>query len=272
MFVRVDDLEVFVHERAPDSAGPDPDPAAPVAVLIHGNWSTHRWWLPFSEAIAGELPQLRILAPDLRGRGDTRGPDSGYAIPELAADLIGLLDALALPRVHLVGHSLGTAVVMETALALARVGQPDRIASLTCVAPAWVDGMPSRWHRADVQQQVQDDIALFARMLEPMAPTAPRDAFWQELVTTGHRQRWRATRANLDALAIWQPGDALQSLTMPRLVIDGEDDPLCGGEVARRAAEALDCERVCLPGIGHSPNLEAPLDLAELVADLIRQA
>lgn len=255
----IEAADLRIHYR---QWGPSEDPAGPI-LLVHGNWSTHRWWIPLAErADEAGLGQRRLIALDLRGRGDTQGPDHGYTIPELRADLLAFVDALGLARVHLVGHSLGSAVAMDFARE-----HGDRTASLVAVAPAWVDGMPDQWKRPEAQAAVQADRDHFARMLEPMAPTAPRDALWTELVETGHRQRPTATQRNLEALAAWAPGDSLSALAMPRAVVDGERDPLCGGETAARAAEALnDCERVTLAGVGHSPNLEAPVALGRIIA------
>ncbi len=83
------------------------------AVLVHGNWATSSWWEP----VLDRLPAaVRGIAPDLRGRGRTAGPDSDYSIPSLAGDLAAFADPLGLERFHLVGHSLGSAVAMELAL------------------------------------------------------------------------------------------------------------------------------------------------------------
>ncbi|NVB36630.1 alpha/beta hydrolase [Pseudenhygromyxa sp. WMMC2535] len=257
---RAGDLEVFYRQW--QGEGDEP------LVLVHGNWSTHRWWIPTAEALlkleAGRARFGEILAIDMRGRGDTRGPDNDYTIPALAEDLRAFIAARELgPRLHLVGHSLGSAVAMQFALE-----HRERLASLCVVSPAWVDGMPEAWNRPELQRVTQDDIERFASVLAPMAPTAPRDAFWRELVETGHRQRWAATLHNLDALVNWKPGDALKQLTMARMVVEGEQDPLCGGETARRAAEALGARRVRMAGVGHSPNLEVPARFAALLVEL----
>ncbi len=254
-------LRVHYREWSP------PAPHGSPVVFVHGNWSTYRWWLPTAAELGRRLPDHRMLALDLRGRGETEGPDHGYSIAELAADLLAFLDALALDRVHLVGHSLGTAIAMQLALTA-----PARVASLVNVAPCWVDGMPEKWARREDQPRIHADRELFGRLLAGMAPAAPRDAAWDEIVRTGHRQRELATMRNLDALSAWRPGDALRTLAMPRVVIDGELDPLCGGATAARAAAALGCERVCMAGIGHSPNLEAPDRLASIIRRFIRDA
>ena len=260
-------LRVHYRECHPARAEPHDSPRRLPIVLVHGNWSTHRWWIPTAAALGRRLPEHRMLAIDQRGRGDTTGPDHGYSIAELAADLLAFLDALALERVHLVGHSLGSAVITQMALRW-----PERVASLVVVAPCWVDGMPEKWARREDQARVHADRELFGRLVAGMAPKAPRDELWHELIITGHRQRELATMRNLDALIAWRPGDALRALAMPRVVGDGELDPLCGGPTAARAAQAMACERVCMTGIGHSPNLEAPEQLASIIRRMVRFA
>lgn len=259
--IHADDLQI--HYREWSSASPRGLPL----VFVHGNWSTHRWWCPTAAALARRLPDHRLLALDLRGRGDTRGPDHGYSIAELAADVLAFLDQLAIEQAHLVGHSLGSAVSTELAL---RHG--ERVASLVAVAQCWVDGMPKRWARREDQDRLHADQAVFGRLLAGMAPTAPRDRLWDELIVTGHRQRKIATLRNLDALIDWRPGDALRGLAMPRVVVDGELDPLCGGSTGARAAAAMACERVSMAGVGHSPNLEAPDQLASIIRRMVRLA
>ncbi len=76
----------------------------PALVLIHGLTANCRCF----DVLAGQLaPQLRMLAPDMRGRGLSDGPASGYTMADHAADLLGMLDALGLERVALGGHSFG---------------------------------------------------------------------------------------------------------------------------------------------------------------------
>jgi pimeloyl-ACP methyl ester carboxylesterase len=256
--------DLIVHYR---EWGSDRAPGLPI-VFVHGNWSTHRWWIPVTAQLAEHhvdvFRERRLLALDLRGRGNTQGPDHGYTLPELAEDLRAFMHALGLARAHLVGHSLGTGVAMQLALT-----DPEHVASLVLIAPVWADGMPEVHARRDQQAAVHADLALFGRLCRSMAPTAELGELWDELVLPGHRQREVATMRNLDALIGWRPGDRLRALTMPRVVVDGELDRLCGGETARRAAEVLACERVQLPGVGHSPNLEAPAAVARIIADLV---
>jgi len=78
---------------------------APVLVLLPGLTANAQ---SFDGLIAAGLsPTHRVLALDLRGRGLSDKPDSGYSLAAHAADVIGLLDELQLDRVVLGGHSFG---------------------------------------------------------------------------------------------------------------------------------------------------------------------
>jgi pimeloyl-ACP methyl ester carboxylesterase len=248
--LRSGDLDVYYIERGSGT---------PV-VLVHGNWATSSWWEPVLARLPGGW---RGIAYDQRGRGRTGGPDSDYSIPSLAADLRAFADALGLDALHLVGHSLGSAVVMQGAL-----DRPARVRSLTAVAPAWVDGMPQAALAAERQRSLKADPVLFAQALKAIAPTVPDDAYWQRLVAEGHTQRLAAALGAVGALASWRPGDRLRSIPCPKLVIGGERDVLVTAPAVERAAEALGARRLLMPGVGHSPNIEAP---AAFVEHLVEQ-
>lgn len=88
----------------------------PPLVMVHG-WpeSSYCW-----RGVAKQLrDQFRIIAPDLRGLGDsvrTLEPEA-YTKQALGADLLAMLDALAIDRCTLIGHDWGGAAVQEAALA-----------------------------------------------------------------------------------------------------------------------------------------------------------
>ena len=250
--VRAADLEVHYLEGG--------DPRGVPVILVHGNWGSASWWEP----LLARLPAgYRGLAYDLRGRGGTIGPDSSYAIDALAADLLAFATAAGAARFHLVGHSLGSAVAMQTGL-----DAPERIPSLAAIAPAWVDGMPAAYAVPTGQIAIKNDAALFATALKPLAPTVPDDDYWKRLVREGHGQRIEAALRNIDALLAWKPGDRLATIPAAKLVIAGALDPLTGGANAERAATALGARLVTLEGIGHSPNIESPDRVAALLAEL----
>jgi pimeloyl-ACP methyl ester carboxylesterase len=253
-FVQAGDLNVHYIEQG----------AGTPIVFVHGNWGSAAWWEP----VLARLPAgYHGIAPDVRGRGKTEGPDSDYTMPALAADLRAFADALGLDRFHLVGHSLGTAIAMQFAL-----DNPQRVRTLTVVAPAWVDGMPALLNNPAGQEALKANKALFGQALKALAPAAPADAYWQRLVDEGHEQRLEAALRNVPACLNWTPGDRLRDTGVPALVIDGAQDILTGGPNAERAAVALGARHVVMPDVGHSPNIEAPDAFVALLLAHIKES
>jgi lipase len=109
--VRGGDLRVGIWE--PETPGP-----APTVLAVHGITASHRAW----GAVATGLPEIRVVAPDLRGRGRSRDLPGPYGIGGHADDLAAVLDHFELPVATVVGHSMGAFVTMAT---VAR--HPDRV-------------------------------------------------------------------------------------------------------------------------------------------------
>jgi pimeloyl-ACP methyl ester carboxylesterase len=83
-------------------------PPAPPMVLLHALGESAADWEEVAPAFTG---RWRVYAPDLRGHGRTEWPGE-YSLDLMCADVAGLLDALTLDRVDLIGHSLGGAVAL----------------------------------------------------------------------------------------------------------------------------------------------------------------
>ena len=244
--VKAGDLETFYL----DEGGGDP------VILLHGNWGSSTWWEP----VLARLPAgRRVLAPDLRGRGRTRGPDSDYSITSLAKDVVAFADALGIQDFDLVGHSLGSCVAMEIALT-----HPPRVRSLVVVSPGWIDGMPGVYAIPERQRQLKDDPAFLAMALRAIVPGRDDD-LWRRLLYDAGQQRLEAALALLPALTEWAPGDAVGAVRVPRVVISGALDLFTGGPNAVRVAQALGCELVMMEKVAHGPMIESPDEFARIL-------
>jgi pimeloyl-ACP methyl ester carboxylesterase len=95
-------------------------------LLVHGLTANYLEWSLLGPALAER--GWFAIAPDLRGRGQSEKPPHGYGIPYHANDLLALCDALNLPTVHIVGHSLGA----QIAYFLAAI-HPRRLGKLVLV-------------------------------------------------------------------------------------------------------------------------------------------
>ncbi|WP_375551282.1 alpha/beta fold hydrolase [Rhodophyticola porphyridii] len=93
-------------------------------ILLHGYPQNHMSWAKIAPALAEEF---HVIIPDLRGYGESDIPPNdaenrAYSKREMALDIVGLMDALDLPRAHVLGHDRGARVSYRLAL-----DHPDRV-------------------------------------------------------------------------------------------------------------------------------------------------
>src|SRR5581483_3018571 len=93
-------------------------------LAVHGISSQRKLW----NWLRAARPDLSLIAPDLRGRGDSGGGTGPSSVARHAADLVAVLDHLGLDRVPVCGMSMGGFVAVELATAF-----PDRVISLVLV-------------------------------------------------------------------------------------------------------------------------------------------
>jgi pimeloyl-ACP methyl ester carboxylesterase len=112
-------------------------------LLLHGYTDTSRSFQLIIEELTKINSNFRIIAPDLRGHGETSMPDADFCrdnpekcfSPEqFAADVIDLMNQLKLRKVYLVGHSMGSVIAQVLALQ-----HPSRINSMVLIG-TFVDG------------------------------------------------------------------------------------------------------------------------------------
>jgi len=106
-----------------------------VVLLVHGYGGDKNSWLflaePLAEPGSGSGPGRTVHFLDLPGHGASSKDVGDGTLETLVAAVVGFLDALGIERAHLVGHSLGGAVVATLA-----AGAPGRARSVTMIAPA----------------------------------------------------------------------------------------------------------------------------------------
>ena len=102
--VAVDGGALRVGEWSPE------DPAAATVIAVHGITASHMSWAMVAQA----LPEVRLIAPDLRGRGRSAELPGPFGMARHAADLEAVIKALDVPRALLIGHSMGGFVAVVT--------------------------------------------------------------------------------------------------------------------------------------------------------------
>ncbi len=251
------------------------DPAATPLLLVMGlSYQMIEWDDALCDMIAGR--GFRVTRFDNRDSGlstklDELGPpnlvgvfthtaDPPYTLDEMAGDAVGVLDAIGVSSAHIVGASMGGMIAQ-----LIAINAPDRVLSLTSIMSTV--GGPN---------VVQAEPAVGALLLVPPGETREerveqslhnrRIIFGTGMPFDAERARWKAERAvdrafspvgsQRQLAAIMAAPDrtaALGRLTIPTLVIHGENDPLVPPENGRQTAAALpDARLMMIPGMGHA--------------------
>jgi lipase len=120
-------------------------------ICLHGITAHHRAF----NALARQLgPSRGVVGVDLRGRGDSDKPESGYGLEVHAGDVIRVLDHLGLERAVILGHSMGGFVALKTALSY-----PDRVRALVLLDGGWPRVEVSPEEMSEEQKQEAATIA-----------------------------------------------------------------------------------------------------------------
>ena len=231
----------------------------PPLIILHGLFGSARNWQSVARRLARHH---RVICVDQRNHGRSEHT-ARFDYADLAADLGHLIDDLELPRVGLVGHSMGGKTAMTFALA-----HPERVARLVMVdiAPvAYVDV-----HSPVVAALRALPVAQYSRRQqaeEALATSIPeadiRSFLLQNLVLGPEGGSWRlnlpAIAASMPALVAPPPGCASAMFTGPAHVIRGAlsdrvSDPCL--PVFRRCFPALEVHTV--DAAGHWPHAENP--------------
>lgn len=122
--------------RGQSWGGPHED-GRPLVVAAHGITGSSRFWGLVGRALAGEVT---LLAPDLRGRGDSAALPGPYGLSAHADDLVALFDGVGAERGVVAGHSMGGFVAAVTA-----VRHPERVTGVVLVdgGPPLSDPLPA---------------------------------------------------------------------------------------------------------------------------------
>lgn len=214
-------------------------------VLVHGLSGSTRWW-------ARNVPYLaehhRVHLVDLPGFGAMRRLRRHFSLVEAASWLSAWMDAVGLPRAHLVGHSMGGYVCLRLA-----ANRPEAVSRLVLAAPAGVPtGRSMLGHLVPLL-----GAAYLAR--PSFLPVLLRDGF-----RMGPFTLWRVAR---DLLAEDVRED-LRSITAPTLLIWGEKDPLVPPAVGTLMREGIpDSRLLVLKGAAHVPMFDRPDEFNKVLVD-----
>ena len=251
-------------------------------VLLHGFAETSHMWLPL---IAELADRHTVIAPDLRGFGQSAAPDDGYIKKAMAQDIHALVNSLGYNRIRLVGHDIG--LMVAYAYAGQYPAEVDRLVLMEAFLPGIGDWqkvwlLRDLWHfhfygktplalvtgreRIYLEHFWND----FAADPAKSVSEADREFYANEYARPGHMKAgmevFRAFAQDADDFA----GLAATKLQMPLLVLSGEkaSGPFL---IEQGKMVAGNVEGVLVKGSGHWLMEEAPDQVIPKLVEFIHR-
>jgi 2-succinyl-6-hydroxy-2,4-cyclohexadiene-1-carboxylate synthase len=236
----------------------------PTCVLLHGFTHTGRSWAPVIDRLGGRYDSI---ACDIRGHGD-----AADAVPADLEHVISDVEQLAPTRFALVGYSMGGRIALHAALALG-----PRIERLVLIgASPGIADAGERAQRRAADERLADEIeqstieqfsASWART--PVLSGQPPEVLAAVQVDRLRNRPAGLARAlrGLGAGALPSIWSALGEIAAPTTLVVGERDEKFTAVAWAMAAQIPDAEIVVVPGAGHAVHLEAPAQIAEIIAE-----
>jgi pimeloyl-ACP methyl ester carboxylesterase len=254
-------------------------------LLLHGWPEFWLTWQPVMQRLAGEF---QLIAPDLRGFGDSEKPEGPFGPEDHAADMVALLDALGIEQAGVVGHDVGGAAMQP----LARKA-PERLTGLFFfgfvypgIGPrmAAPDRLNEIWYQSFHQMEMAPAVVGATRescrtyighflrhwAYRKDAFDGVLEAFTDNFMKPGNLSggfaHYRAAHAGRLAMMKGETPD-LPPIIVPARVCWAEHDPCFPFSWTDRLGETFETlELSMFEGVGHFPHREAPDRAAEDIA------
>jgi 3-oxoadipate enol-lactonase len=244
----------------------------PAIILLHSGVADSRMWDP---QIRWLSQSHRVVRWDHRGYRDTSNVPGPFSY---AADVLSVMDALDIDKATLIGASMGGMMAIRVALM-----QPARVARLVLIGsniygfrsslPDCPAELAERAQRAeqngDWETLIDVDIQFWIAGLhrDPSTLDPGFLARSRELLQSTYRPQNGAVLTDVQISDV----DRLAQLSMPVLVVVGEEDPPTILDAGKCIAEqAPRAQLVSMPNTAHSPSLEHPEKFNEILADWMR--
>jgi len=229
------------------------DGALPAVLCVHGFCQSSAYWAPTLDRLASA--GVRGIVPDLPGFAASAATPGPYTMEGYADRLAGLLDALGLGQVALVGGSMGGVVAQHLALR-----HPRRLRRLVLVATGAAMADPgAALAKADATAVAPWDAEAVRPMVDGFfhrrPPDKELDQYRHIALAASHEAAVEAMRSNARSRTL----ELLGRIDVPTLIVQGRHDrartPEHGAEMRERIPGA---RLVVLEGSGHTPQLEEP--------------
>lgn len=227
-------------------------------LFVHGFPLSRAIWQPQIEAF---VQNYRVIAPDLRGHGESSAPAGVYAMETFAEDLQALVEERKCGPVVLVGHSMGGYISFAF---YRKFPQSVRALVLFCTR-AIADSAEGKIARENLAQRAEPEgAAVVAEQMLPKifasATATARPALVESIRTVMLATSINGLTGSLRGMAARPSAlDLLPHITVPTLVIAGESDLIVPASESAAMAKAIPhAQLAIIPRAGHLASLENP--------------
>jgi pimeloyl-ACP methyl ester carboxylesterase len=228
-------------------------------LLVHGWMVSGAVWNSMVELL--DTKGLRLLIPDLRGTGKSGRPESGYTLEQHARDMLAVVEHAGAQRFTVVGHSMGGQLAQWIAAEAA-----ERVDGLMLMTPVPAAGMQLPPEAVGLFRTSAKDREKQKTILGLATKQLSAEALEKALADAGDVSE-KAVVGGFDA---WTGGgmvDKLTKISAPTLVVATDDPFLPPAFLTQAVVQPIRLARLAyLPGPGHYPQVERPVETAALVA------
>jgi pimeloyl-ACP methyl ester carboxylesterase len=224
--------------------------------------------------VVGLSKHFRVISFDNRGVGETTVPSRPFTIADMAADAVGLMDALDIDSAHVFGVSMGGLIAQVLAL-----DYPDRVerVALGCTSHGGRHAVQPRKEVMEVLAKASDPTMRAEEAVRTRLPVVLSDPFIrrepervEEFVQLSARH-WptpEGAAGQMGALSVFNVKKRLGEIRCPVLAITGSEDRMMPPENSRLLAEGIGgAEHYTVDGAGHSFFFEKPDEVNEVLID-----
>ena len=244
-------------------------------ILIGGFTMVKEAWRLQVEALAKEF---KVVTFDNRGVGETTVPEEPFTIADMAADTVGLMDALDIDSAHIFGVSMGGLIAQVLAL-----DYPDRVkkVALGCTSHGGRHAVQPKKEVMETLAKASDPSIGKEEAIRMRIPIIFSDRFTKEEpekleeYVQSSIQYWptpKGAEGQMGALSIFNVKRRLGEIRCRVLAITGSEDRMMPPENAKLLAEGIEgAELYMVDGAGHSFFMEKPEEVNQALIDFFKK-
>jgi len=259
----VDGVRINFHDRWQGDA----------ILLIHGSGPGVTAWANWRTILPVLAETHRVIAPDMAGFGYTETPHDFDATPEAwVGQVIGLLDALGLEKVTIIGNSFGGAIALKTASS--HPGRVERLVLMGSVGTSFpiIEGLEKVWGYQPSLEAMNELLHIFAHDHSIISDDLV-EMRYRASVRADVQERFAALfpeprQAGVDMLSL--SDDELAAIDIPVIAIHGRDDQVIPFSVSEALVRKLPKAKLHpIDACGHWVQIEKAPEFLAIVTEFL---